>query len=59
MDIFNIIAGNKYTKQEIEDLILNELNKEQIEYQTYKYLIRGRFGNEFYNELVTKILQKK
>lgn len=58
MDLFNIITGNEYTKQEIEDIIINEFNNEQIEFQTYKYLIRGRFGNEFYNNLVNKILQK-
>ena len=58
-DIFKIITDNKYTKTEIEEIIIKDCDKEQIECQTYKYLIRGRFGNEFYMTLVNKISQKQ
>ena len=54
-NIFNFICTNTYTTAEFEAFLTKHFNKELLEEQTYKYLIRGRYGNKFYNSILEKI----
>ena len=53
-DLFMFICKNTYTQSEFADFMINNFNKALLEDQTYKYLIRGRYGNEFYDYLLNK-----
>ena len=53
-DLFMFICKNTYTQSEFADFMINNFNKALREDQTYKYLIRGRYGNEFYDYLLNK-----